>query len=132
MIDYYKAYSKNIKQREENHSNTTLYEYKLYRDELTQRFSDINIVCDVLIEYLYNIKNSRFKLTLWSIFGDMIYNNLCINLKHEYVRLTKKKVVISSIWKLYTICEHCGKRIVRATNNQKYCKHCANILNKQK
>lgn len=132
IIDYYKAYSKNIKQREENHSNTTLYEYKLYRDELTQRFSDINIVCDVLIEYLYNIKNSRFKLTLWSIFGDIIYNNLCTNLKYEYIRLTKKKVVISSTWKLYTICEHCGKRIVRATNNQKYCKHCANILNKQK
>ena len=129
IVDCYKAYSKKIKQREENHSNTTLYEYKLYRDELTQKFSDINFVCDVVIEYLYNIKNSRFKLTLWSIFGDVIYNNLCINLKDEYMKLTKKKVIISSIWKLYTICEHCGKRTVKVTNNQKYCKLCAKILN---
>jgi len=64
-------------------------------------------VTDVLIKYLYSIKNTQFKTTLWSCFGEIIYMNLKHNLKG-----TK-------------LCAKCKKRITYKSPKQKYCTRCA-------
>jgi hypothetical protein len=71
-------------------------------------------ITDVLIKYLYNEKNSKFKTTLWECFGDIIYNNLLHNLKGTKV------------------CEKCYKRIKVKNNRIKYCPECAKEINIKK
>lgn len=51
------------------------------KDELSKfGYSDIEIT-DILIKYLYGIKESKHKLTLWLCYGDYIYENLNRHLK---------------------------------------------------
>ena len=71
-------------------------------------------VTDVLIKYLYSIKNTQFKTTLWSCFGEIVYMNLKHNLKG-----TK-------------LCGRCKKRITYKSPKQKYCSRCAKEINIQK
>lgn len=70
-------------------------------------------VSDVLIKYLYSVKNTKFKTTLWSCFGDIIY----INLKHN-LKGTK-------------LCTKCSKRITYKSPKQKYCTRCAKEIEKE-
>ena len=51
------------------------------KDELSQfGYSDIEIT-DILVKYLYGIRESKHKLTLWLCYGDYIYENLSNKLK---------------------------------------------------
>ena len=69
---------------------------------------NVNYVVDVLVEYLYGHKHSRFKTTLWSSFGDVIVENLKFNIVMDQ-----------------TYCEVCGDLIEKTSNNKKYCIECA-------
>ena len=40
-------------------------------------------VADILVKYLYGIKESKHKLTLWLCYGDYIYENLSRHLKYQ-------------------------------------------------
>ncbi|HHX69720.1 MAG TPA: hypothetical protein GX708_16950, partial [Gallicola sp.] len=52
-----------------------LYMYKIIREDILKVNTNVNYVTDVLIEYLYGYKESNFKTTLWSSFGDVIVEN---------------------------------------------------------
>lgn len=43
-------------------------------------YSDVEIV-DILVKYLYGIKNGKNKMALWLCYGDIVYNNLSKNVK---------------------------------------------------
>ena len=93
-------------------SNEILYAYKKIREELLEINNDAEYVADVLIKHLYENKSSR-KKTLWESFGDVIFNNLQMNLKN-----TKP-------------CGCCGKLIDAVNNRTKYCEKCWKKKQKQ-
>ncbi|MBR5604288.1 MAG: hypothetical protein IKW51_08815 [Bacteroidales bacterium] len=56
---------------------------KEIKDELSKfGYSDIEIT-DILVKYLYGVKESKHKLTLWLCYGDYIYENLSRHLKYQ-------------------------------------------------
>jgi hypothetical protein len=65
-----------------------------------------NYISDVLVKYLYGRKNIKRTSTLWNTFGDILIDNLLLNLD-----CTKQ-------------CECCGKRIETKSNRIKYCENC--------
>lgn len=100
--------SKKWKMRKQDNlkSDNKLYVYNQIRSELLEINNDLEYVTDVLIKYLYHVKHSRFKETLWWSFGDVILNNLNNN-----VIDTKQ-------------CECCGERVDVSSNRTKYCDSC--------
>lgn len=63
-----------------------------------------NLVSDILVEYLYGIKDSRGKAVLWACFGDELVENLKSNLNVSL-----------------KTCSQCGKKFYNGYNNQIYC-----------
>jgi hypothetical protein len=100
-----------MRSKENYESNEGLYVYKLIREKLLKINNDIDYVTDVLVKYLYQKKSSR-KETLWKSFGDILLENLQLNLKN-----TKQ-------------CECCGSRI-EDYNTKKYCEECSKKIWKE-
>lgn len=64
-------------------------------------------IADMLLKYLYTIKDSASKECLWFCFGSCIVRNLKNNLKEAN-----------------QICGKCGKRFTPINAHQKYCENC--------
>lgn len=75
-------------------------------------------VVDVLIKYLFCEKKSTNKTTFWDVFGDVVFENLEINLK-------------DLIEGNFILCESCGKRIRKTNNRIKFCEKCSKEKNKE-
>lgn len=88
-----------------------LYMYKIVREDILKVNTNVNYVTDVLIEYLYGYKESNFKTTLWSSFGDIIVENI-------------KKNIDLKINEGYIQCTECNKLIKPTNNRQMYCSVC--------
>jgi hypothetical protein len=89
----------------------------IYRDikkAILETHSDIYYIVDVLVEYLYNRKQSNYKTTLWECFGNIIIENI------------KNNILSNSV-----SCERCGRRIISNTHNKKYCDECAKEVRKE-
>jgi hypothetical protein len=108
--------SKKWKMRKQDNLKTDnkLYIYKFIRDDLLKINSDIEYVVDVLVKYLYKERKSKFKETLWWSFGDVMLNNLKINIEGT-IR-----------------CERCGKRVEKEKQRQNLCQQCYEINKKEK
>lgn len=91
------------------------YPYKLIRDEHLQVTDDISYIVDVLIEHLYVQKKSKYKVTLWSSFGDVIVSNLKKNISNNTMQ-----------------CENCGKRVEISGKHMKYCVECSELIRREK
>ncbi|MFC0903838.1 hypothetical protein ACFHWD_03920 [Clostridium sp. MT-14] len=134
-LDKKKPFFMNKKESKDIEDSNIIYLYKEIKEklitigiqELRNNFEDDKVifeeeksliaeryVTDVLVKYLYNEKNTRFKTTLWACFGKTIYMNLKHNLKG-----TK-------------LCKKCKKRIEHKSPKQKYCPQCAREINIQK
>lgn len=87
-------------------NGVTPYVFTKIRDIFNNGDSDIIKVVDNIIYYSFNHKKTENKLTLWTSFGDIVYNNLINNLKY------KKP------------CERCGLLIDKTSNRIKYCDNC--------
>ena len=61
-------------EKDDSDSDDSIYLYKDIRNQMLKVNYNVNYVVDVLVEYLYGHKHSRFKTTLWSSFGDVIVN----------------------------------------------------------
>lgn len=80
---------------------------KEIKDELSQfGYDDIEIT-DILIKYLYGVRESKHKLTLWLCYGDYIYKNLSDHLKPQ-----KKDIR----------CIDCGEWFSVGTKDNKTCR----------
>lgn len=87
------------------------------KNELSQfGFSDIDTT-DILVKYLYDIKENKYKDILWMCYGNIIYNNLSKHIK------PKTKTIQ---------CIDCGKWIEVDTKNNETCrcKDCRNEYRK--
>jgi DNA-directed RNA polymerase subunit RPC12/RpoP len=92
----------------ENRNNTNI---NYIADEIKSKlnkysFSESDIV-DILVKYLYAVKSSKSKAALWFCYGDIIVKNLKRNIGNKL-----------------NICESCGVRYEKTSNNQKYCENC--------
>lgn len=102
----------------DNEYNNISFMYRNIKQQLLEVNSNIDYVTDVLIEHLYVHKKSNFKTTLWECFGEVIVENLRINVENE---LGNK-----------IMCECCGTRVEPITPNQKYCDECAIEIDRKK
>ncbi|WP_211749678.1 hypothetical protein [Paenibacillus sp. Marseille-Q4541] len=93
--------------------------YTYIKEELLKVCNDPHHVTNVILDYLYREINGQYKTTLWSCFGDIIVENLKINLK-DRIR----------------ICENCTTVIDntkrKSTNSKKYCEDCSKEIRKEK
>jgi hypothetical protein len=69
-------------------------------------YTEIEIT-DMLIKYLYGIKNSKSKESLWFCYGNIIFENLKKNIGNKT-----------------SVCEKCGKRFEKDSPAQKRCVNC--------
>ncbi len=99
-----------VKENDKNNMQTELKIYKQIRNNLLKITNNPNYICDVLVKYLYDEKNSKFKDTLWRCFGKEIVRNLECNVQN-----IKR-------------CLKCGTPI-RKINKRKYCNDCAKKIN---
>lgn len=114
IIDTYNKENRNkrfnirTKEDEKATTNDNLPIFQYIRGQLLDICSDPYYVTDVLVKYLFE-KDSEYKLTLWSCFGEYIVDNMKRNLTDN---------------PNYRQCKNC---CVRIENKQKkmYCEPCA-------
>lgn len=97
------------------------------KSELSQfGCTDLDI-SDVLVKFLYQIKPNKYKLLLWNCYGDIIYRNLCENIKPN----TKcVQCIDCGEWFYVTVkntlscrCKECNdlhKRLLKKERNRRY------------
>lgn len=76
-------------------------------------YSDIEIV-DVLIINLFKNRKTSNKKAFWTMYGQIVYNNIKNNLEENSA-----------------ICKKCGKRFFKNTTNQKYCSKCQGYIKQE-
>jgi hypothetical protein len=96
-----------INSTEDDYTNLQ-YIYQDIRKSILSINPDEKYITDVLVKYLYKTKNSKHKETLWLSFGDIIVDNLKNNININYI-----------------LCDKCGKRILKSSNNLKLCDECS-------
>lgn len=100
-----------VKDECDNHMD---YLYQNLRDEMFSMDYPNEVIVDVIVAYMFG-KKTPYKNTLWSSFGDYVYENLVLNIEKS-----KLKNTIS--------CDRCGKRVMIDSAKitvMKYCKECS-------
>jgi hypothetical protein len=114
IIDLFEKLNKTKKHSMNQKEELSSYDMSYFYKDLINQFLELNndkyFIVDVLVKYLYGSKNSKRTSTLWNAFGDILMENLQVNLKN-----TKQ-------------CESCGKRIEVTNNKVKYCDECAKFI----
>lgn len=103
-----KYFKKDDVEDKHNYANTFI------KKEILKICDDVEYVTDVLIKYHYLDAESKNKRTLWDVFGDVIIENIKVNIDLNTIQ-----------------CDKCGKRISVTNNKIKYCIECAKEIKKQ-
>lgn len=90
-----------------------VYIYQVIRDTLLSIEDNPTYVADVLVQYLYGMKNVNNKKTLWECFGDELVENI-------------QKNTAGTIQ-----CVTCGKREMKVMQRQTLCTKCTNLARKK-
>ncbi|MFD2382862.1 hypothetical protein ACFSWD_17520 [Paenibacillus xanthanilyticus] len=85
--------------------------YVNIRNQLLEVNDNLNYVVDILIKYLYVEKQSSFKTTLWSSFGDVVVENLRNNIEEK-------------LEDGFLLCADCGGRAQIIKQRQTRCQSC--------
>lgn len=117
--DYWNArqYLFNIEE-DKHQKQEDVYMYQQIRQKIITDCKDksLDYIVNTLVAYLYTVRQSSQKKTLWASFGDIIVINLQNNLKNND-----------------KICPICGKRFQLKKNNQNYCSEsCYNVARKER
>ena len=117
--DYWNArqYLFNIEE-DKHQKQEDIYIYQQIRQKIIADCKDksLDYIVNTLVAYLYTVRQSSQKKTLWASFGDIIVINLQNNLKNND-----------------KICPICGKRFQLKKNNQNYCSEsCYNVARKER
>lgn len=109
-----RKYHFKINNKDNEHSNIH-YIAKEIKDELANFGSTEDEICDMLVKYLYGMKDSKSKEALWLCYGSRIVDNLRQNIGDK----TKA-------------CHRCGQRFEPSTSLQVYCPECHGYQKKGK
>lgn len=102
---------------EENHQKQEdVYMYQKIREKIIEECNeDINYIVNTLVAYLYTVRQSSQKKTLWACFGDVIVENLKRNIDGNT-----------------RVCNICGKRFTPKRVDQTCCScECAKTQDNQ-
>lgn len=80
---------------------------KEFLDELSKFGYTDSEISDILVKFLYHVKNNRHKDALWLCYGDIIYKNI-----QKHIHSNKKSIQ----------CEDCGEWFDVSVKNNKSCK----------
>lgn len=91
------------------------------KSELSQFGNSDEEIADMLVKYLYHVKNSKRKDLLWACYGDIIYDNLQRNLEADKeckpVKRSMSRVISN---KSKTVrCVDCGKWFETSAKNNR-------------
>lgn len=95
-----------MKDTDGKRNDKKLYVYKYIKNELLKINSNADYVTDVLVKYLYSVKKSKNKQTIWWSFGDILLKNI-------------KRNVLKVIE-----CVDCGEIINSPKHKQIRCNNC--------
>lgn len=87
------------------------------RSTLLELNDDVYHIVDSLVLYLY-IENSRFKNGLWNVFGDILYDNLLLNLGNT-IACEKCNCRTEKINELTIYCDPCAKEIEKMNKKER-------------
>ena len=68
---------------------------------------DEKYICDVLVKHLFGVTKSINKRAFWSIYGDIVYNNLCRNIDENFFQCDKCKTRFYVRKVGQTVCDKC-------------------------
>lgn len=95
------------------------------RKDLSQFGHSDEEIADILVKYLYDVKNSKRKDLLWACYGDIIYWNIKKNLKSikekECASIKKSNVISDSKTKTVR-CVDCNKWFEVDKSNKRTCR----------
>ncbi|WMX58062.1 hypothetical protein [Peribacillus sp. R9-11] len=84
------------------------YIYIVIRQKLLEIYPDANKIADVLVRYLFGVKDSKYKRTLWESFGTEVVNSIRKNVHKEID------------------CSGCGVTVYEPRQRQIRCDKCQN------
>lgn len=110
--DIIKAYREKVRKLKYNiteydkdgNYNTLLTDIK--KDMLSLGY-DEKYICDVLVKHLFGVTKSINKRAFWSIYGDIVYNNLCRNIDENFIQCDKCKTRFYVRKVGQTVCDKC-------------------------
>ena len=105
--DYWNARQNLFNIEEDKHQKQEdVYMYQQIRQRIVDecKDKDIDYIVNTLVAYLYTVRNTSPKKTLWACFGDVIVENLRKNLEGKG-----------------KICSICGARFIQKRISQTYC-----------
>lgn len=110
VIDLYNAVEKEYRYSISFYDDNVNFSY--IRDSILERFSALKIdcieCCNILVKYLFHMRQSKRKNVFWMCFGDIVLSNLQKNLPTGSIQ-----------------CRKCGERFVPENWNQKLCSKCS-------
>jgi DNA-directed RNA polymerase subunit RPC12/RpoP len=95
-----------MKKTESTKTTHKFFVYQQIRKEILQINNNIDYIVDMLVQYLYRDKNSKFKETLWWSFGDILLEHIINNLN------------------ISEVCCDCGSRFIQIKQRQIRCNSC--------
>ena len=81
--------------------------YEKAREDILSTGQDVYEIVDSIILDLFAYRKTPMKKAFWTLFGDIVLENLQNNIANNYIQ-----------------CERCHKRFYKTANNQKYCDKC--------
>lgn len=110
VIDLYNEVEKQYRYSINFYDDSVNYSY--IRDSILKRFNGLKTdrveCCDILVKYLFHMRQSKRKNIFWMCFGDIVLSNLQKNLPAGSIQ-----------------CRKCGERFVPSVPQQKLCDKCA-------
>lgn len=110
VIDLYNEVEKQYRYSINFYDDSVNYSY--IRDSILERFNGLKTdrveCCDILVKYLFHMRQSKRKNIFWMCFGDIVLSNLQKNLSAGSIQ-----------------CRKCGERFVPSVPQQKLCDKCA-------
>lgn len=110
VIDLYNEVEKQYRYSINFYDDSVNYSY--IRDSILERFNGLKTdcveCCDILVKYLFHMRQSKRKNIFWMCFGDIVLSNLQNNLPAGSIQ-----------------CRKCGERFVPSVPQQKLCDKCA-------
>lgn len=111
VIDLYNEVEKQYRYSINFYDDSVNYSY--IRDSILERFNELKTdrveCCDILVKYLFHMRQSKRKNIFWMCFGDIVLSNLQKNLPAGSIQ-----------------CKKCGERFVPMFTQQKLCSKCSN------
>jgi hypothetical protein len=110
VIDLYNEVEKQYRYSISFYDDSANFSY--VRDNILSRFDSLGMnridVCDTLVKYLFHMKQSKRKNVFWMCFGDVVLDNLKLNVPSGSIQ-----------------CRKCGDRFIPSSPQQKICSSCS-------